>query len=190
MDITETTAPKSDQQQFDDFIGGITRTVTVSGVSSGSLEQPVNIELAEFPGRPFRPNKTMRRLLVVAWGKDSAAYIGRRLELFGNPDVIWAGKPVGGVEIRSLSNIDKPLTIPLTVSRGKKKSFTVQPLPTTPTTKTPTLDNATINEWSEVFGLATTLPALQAAWEQAKSAGVITDARIVAAKNARKSALT
>lgn len=128
MDISETTAPKSDQQQFDDFIGGITRTVTVSGVSKGSAEQPVNIELTQYPGRPFRPNKTMRRLLIAAWGADSSVYIGRTMTLFGNPDVIWAGKPVGGVEIAALSHIDKPLTIPLTVTRGKRKNFTVQPL--------------------------------------------------------------
>jgi hypothetical protein len=128
MDISETTAPKSDQQQFDDFIGGITRTVTVSAVTKGSPEQPVNVELSEFPGRPFRPNKTMRRLLIAAWGTDSAAYVGRSMTLFGNPEVIWAGKAVGGVEIAALSHIDKPLTIPLTVTRGKRKNFTVKPL--------------------------------------------------------------
>lgn len=128
MDISETTAPKSDQQQFDDFIGGITRTVTVSGVSKGSVEQPVNVELVEFPGRPFRPNKTMRRLLIAAWGKDSAAYVGRSMTLFGNPEVVWAGKAVGGVEIAALSHIDKPVTVPLTVTRGRRKNFTVQPI--------------------------------------------------------------
>lgn len=130
MDISETTAPKSDQQQFDDYLGGQTRIVTVSAVTAGSPEQPVNVELAEYPGRPFRPNKTMRRLLVLAWGSDSSAYIGRRLELVGNPGVIYGGKAVGGVEIQKMSHIDKPLTVALTATRGKRKNFTVNPLET------------------------------------------------------------
>lgn len=135
MDISETTEPKSDQQQYDDFIGGISRRVTVSGVSKGSPEQPVNIELKEYPGRPFRPNKTMRRLLLAAWGRDSTVYIGRTITLVGNPNVMWAGKPVGGVEIAALSHIDKPLTIALTTTRGKRSPFTVQPLTAPPRPK-------------------------------------------------------
>jgi hypothetical protein len=128
MDISETTAPKSDQQQYDDYLGGKKRTVTISNVTKGTPEQPVNVELEEFPGRPFRPNKTMRRLLVLAWGADSSAYIGRRLELFGNPAVVFGGKAVGGVEIAAMSHIDKPLTVALTATRGKRRAFTVQPL--------------------------------------------------------------
>ena len=113
MDLTESIAAKSDQQNYDDYLSE-TRTVTITDVTKGSAEQPVNVELAEYPGRPFRPNKTMRRVLVIAWGKDSAAYIGRRLTLFGNPGVIYGGKSVGGVEISHMSHIDKPLTVALT----------------------------------------------------------------------------
>ena len=119
--------PKSDQQNYDDYLAG-PRTVTISGVRSGSDEQPLNIELEEYPGRPFKPNLSMRRVLLKAWGKDPKTFIGRRMTLFGNPAVIWAGKPAGGVEISHLSHIDKPLTIPLTVTRGKRKNFIVQPL--------------------------------------------------------------
>ena len=132
MDILETTFPKSDQQQYDDFLGGKTRTVTVTEVNKGTAEQPVNLELAEYPGRPFKPNKTMRRLLVLAWGSDSKNYIGRQLTLGGNPEVVFGGKAVGGVEIQALSHIDKPLTVALTATRGKRKNFTVQPLESKP----------------------------------------------------------
>lgn len=136
MDITETTEPKSDQQQYDAYLGGITRVVTVSGVTKGSPEQPVNVELAEFPGKPFRPNKTMRRILVLGWGADSSAYIGRKLKLFGNPAVVFGGKAVGGVEIEAMSHLDKPLVVPLTVTRGKRKNFTVNVLPAESTAPT------------------------------------------------------
>ena len=37
MDITKSTEPKSDQQNYDDYIGG-PKTVTVSEVKAGSAE--------------------------------------------------------------------------------------------------------------------------------------------------------
>jgi hypothetical protein len=132
MDISETTGANSAQQNYDDYLGGQTRTVTITAVTKGTAEQPVNVEIAEYPGHPFKPNKTMRRLLVLAWGADSAAYIGRKLTLFGNPGVIYGGKAVGGVEIAAMSHLDKPLTVALTAKRGQRKNFTVQPLPDAP----------------------------------------------------------
>jgi len=128
MDLSETISPKSDQQNYDDYLAG-PRTVTISAVTKGNAEQPVNIELAEYPGRPFKPNKSMRRVLVMAWGADSSVYVGRRMTLFGNPEVVYGGKAVGGIEIAALSHITKPLTAALTATRGRRKPFTVQPLP-------------------------------------------------------------
>jgi len=128
MDITETTAPKSDQQSFEDFPLGMTRIVTVTAVNRNSDDQPVNVELAEFPGRPFRPNKSMRRVLRDVWGADTNTYVGKRLELFGNPDVMWGGKKVGGVQIKAMSDIDSPKSVQLTVTKGTRGKFTVQPL--------------------------------------------------------------
>jgi len=128
MDMSETIIPRSDQQNFDDYIAG-PRTVTISAVTKGNAEQPVNVDLKEYPGRPFKPNKSMRRVLVMAWGADSSAYVGRRLTLFGNSEVVYGGKAVGGIEIAEMSHIDKPLTVALTATRGKRKNFTVTPLP-------------------------------------------------------------
>jgi len=127
MDMSETIAAKSDQQNFDDYLVG-PRTVSIAGVTKGSADQPVNIELVEYPGKPFKPNKSMRRVLVMAWGADSTAYVGRRMTLFGNPEVVYGGKAVGGIEISHLSHIEKPLTVALTATRGKRKNFTVTPL--------------------------------------------------------------
>lgn len=129
MDISETTAAKSSQQNYDEYLGGVTRTVTVTDVTAGTAEQPVNLELAEFPGKPYKPNKSMRRILVLAWGPDSSAYVGRRLTIRGNPDVMFGGSVVGGLEIAAMSHIDKPLKTPLTVKRGSKRMYTVNPLP-------------------------------------------------------------
>lgn len=181
MDLTETTAPKSDQQQYDDYLGGITRTVTVSGVTKGSLEQPVNVELSEFPGRPFRPNKTMRRLMVLAWGSDSSAYVGRRLTLCGNPAVTFGGKAVGGVEIAAMSDIDGPLTVALTATRGKRKNFTVQPLTAAPS------NTATHHA---ALTAATTIDQLVDAWKNVVAAGVSSVPELVQLKDARKKEMT
>lgn len=158
MDLTETISAKSDQQGFDDFIGGATRTVTISAVTKGTPEQPVNVELVEYPGRPFRPNKTMRRVLVIGWGKESSAYIGRRLTLVGNPGVVYGGKSVGGVEIEAMSHLDKPLTVALTATRGKRKSFTIKPLPA------PVQEP--VRDWLAEMGAATTIDALTALYKQ------------------------
>ena len=127
MDISETTAPRSDQQNFDDYIGG-PKTVVISEVKQGTTEQPVEIHLVEFPGRPFKPSKSMRRVLVAAWGADSTAYVGRAMTLYGDPTVKFGGSVVGGIRIGQLSHIDKPLTVSLTTTRGKRAPFKVEPL--------------------------------------------------------------
>lgn len=127
MDILRTTEPKSDQQNFDDYIGG-PRTVTVSDVKRGSTEQPVEVHLVEFPGKPFKPSKSMRRVLVTAWGPEAAAYVGRRMTLYGDPTVKFGGQEVGGIRISHLSDIPEALSIGLTVTRGKRAPFVVEPL--------------------------------------------------------------
>lgn len=129
FDISETTEPRSDQINYDNFAGGIKRVVTITEVRKGSSEQPVEIHLAEFPGRPYKPSKSMRRVLVAAWGADSSVYAGRRIGLYGDPTVKFGGQTTGGIKIGGLSHIDEPLQIPLTVTRGKRAVHEVKPLP-------------------------------------------------------------
>jgi hypothetical protein len=128
MDLAQTTAPKSDQQNYDDYVAG-PKTVTVIEVKAGTAEQPVEIHLAEFPGRPYKPSKSMRRVLVAAWGSDSTVYIGRRMTLIGDPTVRFGGSVTGGIKISHLSGIDKSVSVNLTVTRGKRAPHKVDPLP-------------------------------------------------------------
>ena len=131
MDLTESIAPRSDQMNAEDLLAG-PRTFTIKEVHQGaSLEQPVDVELVEF-SRPFKPSKTVRRILVAAWGKDSSAYAGRRLTLYRDPAVKFGGQDVGGIRVSALSHIDKPLTLALTVTRGKRAPYVVQPLADAP----------------------------------------------------------
>lgn len=145
MDMTETIAPKSDQMDYEDLIGS-ERTFTIAGVRKGpSADQPVQIDLEGFD-RPWRPAKTVRRILVHAWGTDATKYVGKRVTLFGDPTVKWAGKPVGGIRVKALSGIDKSLTVNLTVTRGKREPFTVDPLPDAPQQRSDGLTDERIAE--------------------------------------------
>jgi hypothetical protein len=151
---------------YSDFIAG-PKTVTIKEVRPGaSSEQPVEIVLAEFD-RPWRPAKSMRRVLVAAWGADSNNYIGRRVTLFGDPSVKWGGIAIGGIRISAVSHITKPLTIALTESKGKRKPFSVDPLPDAPK-QAPQPARDFLAEAEQAEGDRDLLRAL---WKAAKDAG-------------------
>ena len=139
MDLTQTIAPKSDQLNADDLIPGPI-TVTIREVAKGSAEQPVDVHLVEYPGRAYRPSKSMRRVMVSAWGANASTYAGRQLTLVRNPEITFGRDKVGGIEIAAMSHIDKPLTVALTATRGKRKNFTVQVLKTTAPAAAPAVD--------------------------------------------------
>jgi hypothetical protein len=126
FDISDTLAPNSDQLDAVDLLGG-PQNFTISRVSKGNPEQPVQIHLAEFD-RPWRPGKSMRRVMVACWGPDANQYIGRSIRLWCDPKVAFGGQDVGGVRILALSHIDKPRGIPLLVSRGKSATYKVDVL--------------------------------------------------------------
>lgn len=131
MDMTASIAPRSDQLNSDDLLTGPV-TVTVTEVRAGNPEQPVEVHLAEFPGRPYKPSKSMRRVMVQAWGAEASAYAGRRLTLFRNPEITFGRDKVGGIEISHMSHLAKRLTVSLMVTRGKRKPFSVEPLAEAP----------------------------------------------------------
>ena len=165
MDLSQSIVPKSDQINAEDLLTG-PRTFTIEKVVEGSVEQPVNIHLAELPGRPYRPSKSMLRVLVSAWGPEASAYTGRRLTLFRNPEIRFGGSAVGGIEVSHLSDLPKRLTVSLMVTRGKRKPFSVDPLPDAP--------KPTQQPGRDYLAEAKTAPdtdALRAIWIDAKAAG-------------------
>ena len=95
MDLSDSIAPRSDQWNADDLIAGPV-TVTIADAKPGAAEQPVDILLVETPKRAYRPSKSMRRVIVAAWGKQSTVYAGRSLTLYRNPDITFGGEKVGG----------------------------------------------------------------------------------------------
>lgn len=145
MDLTRTIEADSTQVNADDLTAG-GRTITITDVTAGTTEQPVYIHSAEFPDKTFRPNKSMRRVLVEAWGPQASDYIGRRVTIYRDPSVKWAGQEVGGVRISHLSHIDGPLRLQLTTTRGKRAPFTVDPLPDAPAPAGPTIEQVQATE--------------------------------------------
>lgn len=132
-DLSQTIAPKSDQLNADDLISGA-RTITVTKVSASpsSPEQPVSIFFEGDNGKPFKPCKSMRRVLVQVWGKDGNTYAGRSMTLYRDPAVLFGGIAVGGIRISHMTNIDEPRTMALTASKASRKPFTVKPLKDAP----------------------------------------------------------
>lgn len=127
LDMTDSLAPKSDQLDAVDLLSG-PRTFTIEKVSKHNAEQPFNFHLAEFP-RVWRPGKSMRRVIVAAWGGKTSNYVGKRITLYCDPSVQFGGEAVGGSRISHMSGIDGPLKVPLLIKKGRSAMFTVQPLP-------------------------------------------------------------
>lgn len=164
-DLGKTIEAKSDQLNSDDLMGGKEITIKITKVSSGSTEQPIEINYEGDQGKPYKPGKSMRRVMVEAWGADGKAYISRSMTLFRDPDVKWAGLAVGGVRIKAMSHIDKTITMALTASKGNKKPFTVQPIKTVEVDKNVVEDGqaaASLGVASYTAWLATLSPDVKA----------------------------
>ncbi|MFS0715502.1 hypothetical protein ABC337_04850 [Arthrobacter sp. 1P04PC] len=124
-----TAEPRSDQWNADDFTGG-PRIFTVAGVKNGAAEQKYDVELVEGEGRVWRPPLGMLRVLMEAWGDQASVWVGRRVTLYKDPTVRFGKEVPGGIRISHLSHIGgKPLNVPITVARGTRRTYTVQPLP-------------------------------------------------------------
>lgn len=141
-DMSAVIVPKSDQLNGEDLIAG-PRTITITGIDirPPSSEQPVTAHFEGEDGRPWKPCKTMCKLLVAAWGADSKNYIGKSLTLYRDPKVKWAGAEVGGIRVSHMTDIPPAdldsqgrLLVPLLETRGKSKVHVIRPL-TAPVTK-------------------------------------------------------
>lgn len=125
--IRDTIKAKSDQLNADDLVAGPI-TVTVIGVKQGDKDQPVVIQI-DGGHQPFKPCKSMRRILVTAWSDIAANWIGKQMTLYREPSVKWAGEQIGGIRIAALSHIGtEPLTVKLQETRGKRATFTINPI--------------------------------------------------------------
>jgi hypothetical protein len=181
MDVSNAIIAKSDQLNAIDLVGRDV-TVTVVDVKPGPADQPVHIITDVYgPTRPFKASKTALRDIVQAWGTDSTVWVGRKLTLWNDPDVLWAGQPVGGIRIRAMSHIDKAFEAKHVITRGKTKKVMIQPLAAEPDPLAQSLDD---------IARADSIPTLKAAWDLAGKRGLAAHPDVVAAKERRKTQLT
>jgi hypothetical protein len=117
--------PKSDQLNADQLVGGsLDITVTEVRISSAA-DQPVVVHFEGDGGRPYKPCKTMRKVLILAWGPDGRAWRGKSMTLYHDSSVLFGGQAVGGIRISHLSDIPQDIRVSLAATKGKKALHTI-----------------------------------------------------------------
>lgn len=120
--------PKSDQLNADDLVSG-PRILKITKVKvTSEAQQACTIWYESHPDRPWKPCKTMGRVIVEAWGMDPQNYVGKYVKVYRDPEAIFGGQKVGGIRIMALSDIESPFTTSVTVSRGSKKPVRIEKL--------------------------------------------------------------
>ena len=126
IDIDRTLAPKS--EQLDAIELAEPRTITITKLTEGSEDQPINVYFEGDGGRPWRPSKTVRRILRECWGKRGSDWVGKSCTIYNDKSVKFGGLEIGGVRVSHASHINNPITMLLPVTRGKFAKYHIQPL--------------------------------------------------------------
>lgn len=127
IDMSRFTEAKSDQLNADDLIG-VSRTITVTRVTGAEGDQPIAIHYENDGGKPFKPCKTIRRVLLAVWGRYANDYVGRSMTVYRDDKVTFGGLEVGGIRISHMSHIDKEMVVVVAKSKGKKAGMKILPL--------------------------------------------------------------
>lgn len=127
VDMSQFVEAKSDQLNADDLIGG-PRTVTITSVVGTGGDQPVSIHYQGDNGKPFKPCKTIRRVMIAVWGRFANEYVGKSMTLYRDPKVTFGGLETGGIRISHMSGIEKETTVVVMKTKGKKAGMKILPL--------------------------------------------------------------
>lgn len=127
-DISHALEAKSDQLNAVDIMG-YEPVLKITGVDVKTGEQPISIRFEGDHGRPWKPSKGMSRILAVGWGVESDQWVGKRVQVYFEPSVVYAGKPVGGIRIRAMSDIPaNGMATTIAINRGKREPCTIKHL--------------------------------------------------------------
>lgn len=125
QNLLKAMAPKSDQLNADDLVSG-PRIITITHVKvNASGEQMVSIHYQNDAGKPWKPSKGMMRIMAQIYGDDPDQWVGRSVELYRRDDVRFGKDTVGGIRIKAMSHIQRPLKAIVTVSRGKREEMPI-----------------------------------------------------------------
>lgn len=130
-DMTEVIAPRSDQLNAEDLISG-TKTIKITSVDVrvGAKEQPVTVHYEGENGKPFKPCKTVCKLMARVWqSEDSKTYVGKSMVLFRDPKVRFGADETGGIRVSHMSHIDKITKVTVLKTKGKYDTHAIAPMP-------------------------------------------------------------
>lgn len=159
VDISDALAPNSDQLDAVELVRPRTFTIAPgSGLGQREGKTVAEIRLVDFP-RVWRPSKGMLDVLAACWGTDAKQWVGRRVTLYCDPEVMFGRDKVGGVRISHLSHIDRKRSARIRAAgAGRKQDWPVEPLPdvepTAPVPSDPTAEEvAACTEVATLKGL-------------------------------------
>lgn len=127
----QTLEAKSDQLNATDIMG-IDLVIRIRDAQlTGSKDQPLSVYFEGDNNRPWKPSKGMRRVLAAAWGAETENLIGKSAMLHFDPTVKYAGKEVGGIRIKALSDIDRRgIVVVETINRQNRVQLKIEYLNT------------------------------------------------------------
>jgi hypothetical protein len=161
--IKDTIIPRSDQLNAEQLLDGPMVITITKATKVENPDQPIILNYEDDLGRPFKPCKTMRKLIHNVWidcGDDIRPYVGRAMKLYCDKEVKFGKEKVGGVRVSHMSHLPNnaaKVEVSLTVARGIKKTFVVERLETAAKPDTLAAAKATLES-------ATDMPALISAW--------------------------
>lgn len=190
VDMSRFIEAKSDQLNADDLIG-ISKTIKITRVTGNDGDQPVSIFYEGDNGKPFKPCKTIRRVLMGVWGKYANEYVGKSMTIYRDDSVTFGGLATGGIRISHMSHIDKETLVVVLKSKGKKAGIKILPLRTDAgqqTAGTGQQVELTIEQARADIAAAQDLPELEVVWRR-KSMAPFRD-ELKGALDAQKAALS
>jgi hypothetical protein len=127
----------------------------------------------------------MLDVLARCWGADAKQWVGRKVTLYNDPDVMFGKDRVGGVRVSHLSHIDGTQTVNIRASgRGRSpKPWKVEPLPDAPA------DTSQVPAAVTAINNAATLDALNSIETHARTLGISAHPDVVGALEVRKKEL-
>lgn len=125
-DVSFALEAKSDQLNAVDILG-VEPVIKIRQVDvRQGQDQPVSVFFEGDHNKPWKPSKGMLRILAGAWGRDSSQWVGKYAQIYCDPSVKWAGKEVGGVRIRALSDINpRGMSFIVAHNRSQREAYHV-----------------------------------------------------------------
>ena len=118
---------KSDQLNSADLIGAA-RIIKITKITLGTAEQRMVIHFEGDEKKPYKPCRSMVRLLNYLWGDNEQRWIGKSMRVVCDPDVIFGKDKVGGIRITHVSDITSEKKVLLRSGKIKTQEYSVLPL--------------------------------------------------------------